>query len=132
MKKIFIIALLTLTGMSNAMAQQDVEQEEKVYDVAEVMPLFAEGQKAMYKFITNNIQYPKIAKENGIQGRVIVSFIVKKDGSLSQVRIVKSVDPSLDKEAIRLIKSMPIWRPGKIDGLNVNVKVLVPVDFSLH
>ena len=114
--------------------KQVIEQSEsdKVFEVVDEMPSFPGGQGAMFDFMEKNIKYPKVAEDNGIQGRVILTFIVKKDGSLSQVRIVKSVDPSLDKEAIRLIKSMPIWRPGKIDGLNVNVKVLVPVDFSLH
>ena len=123
MNKLFIIALLTLTGMSNAMAQQEVALEEKVYEVVEEMPSFLGGQGAMFEFIANNIQYPIVAEENGVQGRVLVSFVIKKDGLLSNVRVVKSVDPALDKEAVRLIKSMPKWSPGKENGQFVNVKI---------
>ena len=132
MKKILFIALLTLTGMSNAMAQQEVALEEKVYEVVEEMPSFPGGQGAMFEFIANNIQYPIVAEENGVQGRVLVSFVIKKDGSLSNVRVVKSVDPALDKEAVRLIKSMPKWSPGKEKGQFVNVKFTVPVTFRLQ
>ena len=130
--KLFIIALLTLTAMSNAMAQQEVALEEKVYEVVEEMPSFPGGQGAMFEFIANNIQYPIVAEENGVQGRVLVSFVIKKDGSLSNVRVVKSVDPALDKEAVRLIKSMPKWSPGKEKGQFVNVKFTVPVTFRLQ
>ena len=132
MNKLFIIALLTLTAMSNAMAQQEVALEEKVYEVVEEMPSFPGGQGAMFEFIANNIQYPIVAEENGVQGRVLVSFVIKKDGSLSNVRVVKSVDPALDKEAVRLIKSMPKWSPGKEKGQFVNVKFTVPVTFRLQ
>lgn len=132
MNKLFIIALLTLTGMSKAMAQQEVALEEKVYEVVEEMPSFPGGQGAMFEFIANNIQYPIVAEENGVQGRVLVSFVIKKDGSLSNVRVVKSVDPALDKEAVRLIKSMPKWIPGKEKGQFVNVKFTVPVTFRLQ
>ena len=86
----------------------------------------------MFEFIANNIQYPIVAEENGVQGRVLVSFVIKKDGSLSNVRVVKSVDPALDKEAVRLIKSMPKWSPGKEKGQFVNVKFTVPVTFRLQ
>ena len=132
MNKLFIIALLTLTGMSSAMAQQEVVLEEKVYEVVEEMPSFPGGQGAMFEFIANNIQYPIVAEENGVQGRVLVSFVIKKDGSLSNVRVVKSVDPALDKEAVRLIKSMPKWSPGIEKGQFVNVKFTVPVTFRLQ
>ena len=96
------------------------------------MPSFPGGQGAMFEFIANNIQYPIVAEENGVQGRVLVSFVIKKDGSLSNVRVVKSVDPALDKEAVRLIKSMPKWSPGKEKGQFVNVKFTVPVTFRLQ
>lgn len=114
------------------MAQQEVALEEKVYEVVEEMPSFPGGQGAMFEFIANNIQYPIVAEENGVQGRVLVSFVIKKDGSLSNVRVVKSVDPALDKEAVRLIKSMPKWSPGKEKGRFVNVKFTVPVTFRLQ
>ena len=140
MKKILFIALLSFGFMANAMAQHFDEGEEvieqsesdKVFEVAEKMPSFPGGQDALFDFIEKNIKYPKVAEDNGIQGRVILTFIVKKDGSLSDVRVAKSVDPALDKEAVRLIKSMPKWSPGIEKGQFVNVKFTVPVTFRLQ
>ena len=140
MKKILFIALLSFGFMANAMAQHFDEGEEvieqsesdKVFDVVDKMPSFPGGQGAMYDFMARNIQYPKVAEENGVQGRVIVTFIVKKDGSLSDVRVAKSVDPALDKEAVRLVKSMPKWSPGIREGKYVNVKFTLPVTFRIH
>ena len=114
--------------------KQVIEQSEsdKVFEVVDEMPSFPGGQGAMYDFIARNIQYPKVAEENGVQGRVIVTFIVKKDGSLSDVRVAKSVDPALDKEAVRLVESMPKWNPGIEKGQYVNVKFTLPVTFRIH
>ena len=140
MKKILFIALLSFGFMANAMAQHFDEGEEvieqsesdKVFEVAEKMPSFPGGQDALFDFIEKNIKYPKVAEDNGIQGRVLVTFIVKKDGSLSDVRVAKSADPALDKEAVRLVKSMPKWNPGIHRGRYVNVKFTVPVTFRLQ
>ena len=79
-----------------------------------------------------NIKYPVVAEENGVQGRVIVTFVVERDGSITDVKVVKSVDPSLDKEAQRVVKSMPHWIPGKQNGSAVRVKYTVPVTFRLQ
>ena len=137
MKKILFIALLSFGFMANAMAQHFDEGEEvieqsesdKVFEVVEKMPSFPGGQGALFDFMEKNIKYPKVAEDNGIQGRVLVTFIVKKDGSLSDVRVAKSVDPSLDKEAVRLVESMPKWNPGIEKGQYVNVKFRLPVTF---
>ena len=83
-------------------------------------------------FISSHLKYPLVAEENGIQGRVIVSFVVEKDGSISNVKIAKGVDPSLDREAMRVINSMPRWTPGKIKGQPVRVKYTGPVNFRLQ
>ena len=104
------------------------EEETKVFDVVEQMPSFPGGPSALFE----NIKYPVVAEENGIQGRVIVTFVVEKDGSITDVRVVKSVDPSLDKEAQRVGKSMPRWIPGKQNGSAVRVKYTVPVTFRLQ
>lgn len=104
----------------------------KVYDVVEQMPSFPGGQAALFDFLSKNIHYPVVAEENGIQGRVIVTFVVECDGSITDVRVVKSVDPSLDKEAVRVTKSMPRWNPGKHNGSAVRVKFTVPVTFRLQ
>ena len=82
--------------------------------------------------LASNIKYPVVAQENGVQGRVIVSFVVERDGSISDVRIASSVDPSLDREAQRVVKSMPRWKPGKQNGSAVRVKYTVPVVFRLQ
>ena len=107
-------------------------EETKVFDVVEQMPSFPGGDAALMKFLSEHIKYPVVAEENGIQGRVIATFVVERDGSISDVKVIKSVDPSLDKEAIRVLKSMPKWIPGKQNGSAVRVKYTVPVTFKLQ
>ena len=106
--------------------------EDKVFDVVEEMPSFPGGQGAMMSFIASNLQYPEEAQKNGVQGRVIVEFIVEKDGAITNVRATRSVEPSLDDEAIRVVKSMPKWKPGKQNGAVVRVRYTVPVVFRLN
>ena len=108
------------------------EEENKVFDVVEQMPSFPGGQAALMDYLNNNIKYPVIAEENGIQGRVIVQFVVGKDGHISDVKVAKSVDPSLDKEAVRVVSTMPRWIPGKQNGQSVRVKYTLPVTFRLQ
>jgi len=107
-------------------------KNSKVFDVVEKMPEFSGGQKALFDFLSKNIKYPKIAEENGFQGRVICSFIVEPDGSITNVRVVKSVAPWLDHEAVRVLQTMPKWIPGKQNGKPIRVKYTVPVTFSLN
>jgi len=108
------------------------EEENKVFDVVEQMPSFPGGMGALMSWLSQNIKYPVIAAENGVQGRVIVQFVVEKDGSITDVKVAKSVDPSLDKEAARVVKAMPHWTPGKQNGSAVRVKYTVPVTFKLQ
>ncbi len=108
------------------------EEETKVFDVVEQMPSFPGGPAALMQYLSSNIKYPVVAEENGVQGRVVCTFVVEKDGSITDVRVVKSVDPSLDKEAMRVVKSMPKWIPGKQNGSAVRVKYTVPVTFRLQ
>ena len=103
--------------------------EDKVFDVVEQQPSFPGGQVALNSYIGNNLQYPEKARENDIQGTVFVRFIVEKDGSISNAEVKRSVDPDLDNEAIRVIKSMPKWNPGKQNGAVVRVKYQVPLTF---
>ena len=107
-------------------------EETKVFDVVEEMPQFPGGPSALFEYLSKNIKYPVVAEENGVQGRVIVTFVVERDGSITDVKVVKSVDPSLDKEAQRVVKSMPHWIPGKQNGSAVRVKYTVPVTFRLQ
>lgn len=105
--------------------------KDKAFDVVEVMPEFPGGQAALLKWISGNIKYPAIAEENGIQGRVVCTFIVERDGSVNDVQVARSIDPSLDGEAVRVLKLMPKWNPGKQNGQTVRVKYTVPVTFKL-
>jgi len=108
------------------------EDDNVVFQVVETMPSFPGGDAALMKYLGDNVKYPVIAQENGIQGRVICQFVVNRDGSIVDVEVVRSVDPSLDKEAIRVIKSMPNWAPGKQRGKAVRVKYTLPVNFRLQ
>ena len=108
------------------------EEENKVFDIVEQQPLFPGGPAALMKFLMDNTKYPVVAQENGVQGRVTVQFVVEKDGSISDVHVLKGVDPSLDKEAVRVVKSMPRWTPGKQNGITVRVNYRVPVLFRLQ
>ena len=108
------------------------EVSTKVFDVVEEMPSFPGGQGALMSYLASNIKYPVVAQENGVQGRVIVSFVVERDGSISDVKVARSVDPSLDREAQRVVKSMPKWKPGKQNGSAVRVKYTVPVVVRLQ
>jgi protein TonB len=113
-------------------ADEPKVEEQKVFDVVEQMPEFPGGQAALLKWISDHIKYPAVAEENGIQGRVVATFVVERDGSVTDVKIARSIDPSLDKEAIRVLKQMPKWIPGKQNGAAVRVKYTVPVTFKLQ
>ena len=108
------------------------EVSNKVFDVVEEMPSFPGGQGALMSFLYSNIKYPVVAQENGVQGRVIVGFVVERDGSITDVKVMRSVDPSLDREAQRVVRAMPRWKPGKQNGSAVRVKYTVPVVFRLQ
>ena len=108
------------------------EVNEEIFVVVEEQPEFPGGNAAMMKFLSDNIKYPVIAQENGIQGRVITNFVVERDGSITDVQVVRGVDPSLDKEAVRVIQSMPKWKPGKQRGSAVRVRFTLPVVFRLQ
>lgn len=113
--------------------QTDEEQEEApVFFIVEDMPEFPGGDAALHKYLATSVDYPVIAQENGIQGRVYVKFVINTDGSVTEVQIARGVDPSLDKEAIRVVKSMPKWKPGKQRGKAVRVSYTVPINFVLQ
>ena len=116
---------------SDATAPADTTKNV-VYDVTETMPQFPGGQGVMMKYLAANIKYPASAVKAKKQGRVIVAFVIQKDGSVTNARIVKSVDPELDAEALRIVKAMPNWTPGTQDGKPVNVRYTIPVVFSLY
>ena len=107
-------------------------ESRKVFTVVEQMPSFPGGDAALMSYLANNIHYPTVAAENGVQGHVVVGFVVECDGSITDVRVLRGVDPSLDREAMRVVKSMPRWTPGKQNGSAVRVKYQVPVAFRLQ
>ena len=107
-------------------------EEEEIFMVVEDQPEFPGGTAALLEYLRKNIKYPAICRENNIQGRVLVTFIVNKDGAIVEPEVVKSVNPSLDKEALRVISGMPNWKPGSQRGKPVRVKYTVPVNFRLN
>ena len=127
--KVALMMLVLLFSFMTSTAQ--TKKNNMLYDVVEVMPQFPGGQIAMLQYIMKNIKYPEQAMKEGIQGRVTVSFIVEKDGRVSNVRLLRSVQSSLDKEAVRVVKSMPKWTPGKHNGKPVRVRFNLPVMFKL-
>ena len=117
-------------------AEGEVDEEDwenQIFSIVEKMPEFPGGQQAMFKFLAENVQYPVIAQENGIQGRVICQFVVEKDGKPGNIKVVRtSGDASLDEEAVRVISSMPKWTPGTQRGEPVRVNFTLPVSFRLE
>lgn len=112
--------------------QQEEENEEVVnFYVIEEKPEFPGGEAAMFQWISKTVKYPEIAKENGVQGKVFVQFVIGKEGKVTDVQVVRGVDPSLDKEAIRVIQNMPAWKPGKQRGKAVKVSFQLPINFKL-
>ena len=109
-----------------------VVEETKIFTVVEQMPMYPGGDGALMGYLRDNIHYPTVAAENGVQGRVVVGFVVERDGSITDVKILRGVDPSLDREAMRVVQNMPKWTPGKQNGSAVRVKYQVPVSFRLQ
>ena len=108
------------------------EEEDKVYQVIEQMPQFPGGEQELLNYINKNIKYPVIAQENGVQGKVILRFVVSKTGMVDRVEVVRQLDPACDKEAIRVVKSLPRFIPGKQNGVNVAVWYTLPVTYKLE
>ena len=112
---------------------EEVVEEEQIYQVVEQQPEFPGGMQALMKFLRDNIQYPRISRENNSQGKTYVNFVVNTDGSIQDVEVMKSSgDVYLDKEAIRVVKTMPKWNPGKQAGKAVRVRFTLPVSFRLQ
>ena len=112
--------------------EEEEVDEQQIFQVVEENPEFPGGMKECMKFLSNNIKYPQISQENGVQGRVIVQFVVNADGTIVDPVVVRGVDPYLDKEALRVIKLMPKWKPGKQRGKAVRVRYTQPVLFRLN
>lgn len=137
--KLSLLLFFTLSSLS--LSAQTVNQSQEQSCIKEgdtsfvtnpdIQPSFKGGEEEMRAYLAANLKYPVISQENGEQGRVIVSAIVNVDGSLSDVKVEKSVSPSLDKEAKRLVSNMPVWNPGMVNDKPVRTKCLIPVSFRL-
>ena len=136
MKTIVVIStclmVLASCGKMDEVSTTPVQQkkETKIFEDYEQMPSFPGGKEALVAYIKENVKYPEDCEEACVQGRVVVSFVVEKDGSISDTKVVKSVYPSLDKEALRIVKGMPKWLPGKFGGKSVRVRYSIPVPFE--
>ena len=112
--------------------EEEEPEEQQIFQIVEEMPEFPGGMGECLKFLMKNAKYPTISQENGVQGKVSVKFVIEKDGSIADPVVVRGVDPYLDKEALRVVKSMPKWKPGKQRGKPVRVSYTVPVIFKLQ
>lgn len=112
--------------------EKSAQVQDEVFFIVEQMPEFPGGDLELRKFIARSVKYPVVAVENGIQGKVFVTFVVEKDGSVGNVKIARGVDPSLDKEAIRVVSSLPKWKPGTQKGEAVRVSYTMPINFALQ
>ena len=132
MKKLFLLMVAAVLSTGWAAAQNTAEQseEEMVFLVVDEMPAFPGGEQAMLDYISQNMRYPELAREMGIQGTVIVRFAVEKDGRISTPEVVKSVDRTLDREGLRLVGQMPKWRPGSVGGTPTGVIMMLPIRFK--
>jgi periplasmic protein TonB len=124
-----IIGFISCSGIKKARSGKQAPSE--IFVVVEEMPIYPGGDSALMSFITKNINYPVQAKQKGIQGRVILRFSVNHDGTVGNAMVLKSADPSLDAEALRIVNLMPKWQPGKQGGKPVNVWYAVPITFAL-
>ena len=122
-----------ITAVMQAPTQKEEEAAEtEVFFIVEEMPSFPGGDAALRSFLAQSIKYPVVAQENGIQGKVFVNFVVNTDGSITNAKIARGVDASLDKEALRVVMSLPKWKPGKQGGKPVRVSYTVPINFVLQ
>ena len=126
-----VLAIL-FTINTTAMAQNKKTSNDKVFEKVEDMPEFPGGEQAMMDFVSKNVVYPQEAQEKGISGRVFVSFIVEKDGSVNEVKIVRGIGGGCDEEAVRVVKAMPKWKPGTDKGKAVRVNYMLPITFKLQ
>lgn len=127
---VMLVCVLIFSSNANGINWID-QQDEKVYEKVDQMPEFQGGQEELISFLVKSIQYPDEAKKKGTQGKVFVNFVVGKDGSITNAKILKAVDPLLDAEALRVINAMPKWIPGKDKGKEVAVQFTLPISFAL-
>lgn len=128
-----LATLTTALFLSFSLVQHPglAQGDDTIYSLADEQPTYPGGMSAFFKYIQNDLQYPEAAKAKGIEGRVFVEYVVEKDGSISNARVLKSLNTACDQEAIRLVNNSTKWNPGKIDGNVVRVKMALPLNFKL-
>ena len=126
------VLVLLFVANTNATAQNKKAANDKVLEKAEVMPEYPGGEQAMMKFVADNVKYPQDARDKEISGRVLVSFVVEKDGSIGDVKVVKGIGGGCDEEAVRVVNAMPKWKPGMDKGKPVRVSYMMPITFKLQ
>lgn len=133
MKKLLFMSLMAVCCLTTVSAQKTVvaQKNQTVFDVVEQMPEYPGGIAALFEYLMKNVKYPADAEKQKIEGRVIATFIVETDGSISNIEVVKPMFPSLDAEAVRVLSGMPKWTPGRQNGKEVRVKYTVPISFNL-
>lgn len=124
---------MALFGLTTVSAQKTVvaKKNQQVFDVVEKMPEYPGGQAALFEYLQKNVKYPADAEKKKVEGRVLVTFVVNTDGSITDIEVVRKTFPSLDAEAVRVISGMPRWKPGEQKGQKVRVKYTVPLTFRL-
>lgn len=131
MKKFIIIFALVLLIANQTKAQNlNSTSQDKVFIAIEQQPKYPGGEQALFKYLAQNIKYPKNARENGISGTVYIQFVVEKDGTIEEVKVLRGIGFGCDEEAIRVVKSMPKWKPGLQRGKPVRVSYNIPINFS--
>ncbi len=123
---------INFTKYLNALPENKPEEEETIFIVAEQMPEFPGGEAALRSYLAKSIRYPLIAQENGVTGKVYVSFVINEKGGIEDVSLIRGIDSSLNKEALRVVRSLPTWKPGKQGGKAVKVRYTVPIVFELR
>ncbi len=131
MKKLLFLSAFLCTLSFGAFAQEEAKVEEEVFVVVEEQAEFPGGLDSMYAFIVKNLKYPELAKEKGIEGRVFVQFVIEKDGSISNVKILRGIGGGCEEAAVEMIKNMPKWKPGKQRGKPVRFQFVLPIKFEL-
>ncbi len=121
-----------ISDIKQVVTQAPKEEEEKPYTAVEQMPQFPGGDQELLKYISDHLRYPTISQENGVQGKVYIRFVVSKTGVVQDAQVMRSLDPYCDKEALRVIRSLPKWIPGKQNGVNVPVYYVVPITYKLQ
>lgn len=132
MKKLLFLSAFLCTLSFGAFAQEEVKVEEEVFVVVEEQAEFPGGLDSMYAYIVKNLKYPELAKEKGIEGRVFVQFVIEKDGSISNVKILRGIGGGCDEAAVEMVKNMPKWKPAKQRGKPVRCQFNLPIKFELQ